>query len=451
MRISIVGSGYVGLVSGACFAEMGHRVVCVDTDGEKVAKIRQGVSPFYEPGLDALLSRNAGDRLTATTDMAGAVAESDLTLIAVGTPFDGGAIDLAYVRGAAEGVGRALCRKATYHAVVVKSTVVPGTTDGVVRPILEAVSGKRAGGDFGLGVNPEFLTEGEAVADFMTPDRLVLGGMDTRTLDMLDELYAAFPKVDRVRTSNRTAEMIKYASNALLATAISFANEIANLTSALGGMDVADVLRAVHLSKYLSPSVAGVRVKAPIASFLWAGCGFGGSCLPKDVQALIAHGARAGVRMELLEAVTRINERQPGQLLARLQAHFPTLTDLPVAVLGLAFRPDTSDMRLSPASPIVRALIAGGARVRGYDPAANGEAAQVFARDAIRLCNSLEEAIDDVAAIVLVTRWAEFSRLPGLLAGRDPQPLVVDGRRMLDRAAIARYDGIGLGAEEPPR
>jgi UDPglucose 6-dehydrogenase/GDP-mannose 6-dehydrogenase len=445
MRVSVVGTGYVGLVSGVCLAEKGHTVICVDNDADKVARIARGEVPIHEPGLDALMARQIGRRLQATTDLRGAVEDSELTLIAVGTPFDGHRIDLRYVRQVAREIGEALGGKRDYHAVVVKSTVVPGTTDGVVGPILEESSG-RARGAFGLGMNPEFLTEGRAVEDFMHPDRFVLGGADERTLDALEALYAPFPGVPTIRTNNATAEMIKYASNALLATMISFANEIANLGVAIGGIDGAEVLDGVHRSLYLTvPGPDGRPTQAPIARFLEAGCGFGGSCLPKDTSALAAHGAALGRSMPLLEAVLATNREQPGEVVALLRRHFPSLRGVRVAVLGLAFKPDTDDVRESPAFPVMRLLLADGAVVSAHDPVAVPAARAAFAEGAVRYCEDLDDALADTDAIVLVTRWSAYERLPELLRGRDPTPLVVDGRRMLDKRSLPRYEGIGLG------
>jgi UDPglucose 6-dehydrogenase/GDP-mannose 6-dehydrogenase len=445
MNVSIVGTGYVGLVTGVCLAEKGQEVICVDVDSDKIEKIRCAIPPIYEQGLEELLRKHAGTRLRATTNLRDAVLETEVTLIAVGTPFDGNQIDLTYVCDAAFHIGQALRDKSAYHLIAVKSTVVPGTTDGVVLPLLEAASEKKAGCDFGVGMNPEFLTEGEAIADFMFPDRLILGGMDDRSIDVLAALYAPFHGVEQLRTNNRTAEMIKYTSNAFLATAISFANEIADLCSALGGIDVVDVMQGLHLSKYLSPHIPGNgRVLAPITAFLWAGCGFGGSCLPKDVKALIAHGHKVGMPMRLLDAVVRINEGRLREILTRLSKHFPSLQGVRVAVLGLAFRPDTSDMRESPAIPIVNELLTRGADITAYDPAANDEAAKLFHGRPVTLCDDLEHAISGAQAIILVTRWAEFNRLPALLAQKEFQPVFIDGRRMLDKASIARYEGIGL-------
>jgi UDPglucose 6-dehydrogenase/GDP-mannose 6-dehydrogenase len=269
--------------------------------------------------------------------------------------------------------------------------------------------------------------------------------MDTATIALLEELYVGFDGVPRVHTNNKTAEMIKYTSNSLLAAMISFSNEIGNLCAAIGDVDVVEVMRGVHLSRYLTATGSdGSRVSPGIVSFLAAGCGFGGSCLPKDVNALIAHGQRAGVPMDVLQAVIRVNERQAGRMLELLGRHFPSLDGVRVTVLGLAFRPDTNDMRESPAIPLIRALLAVGARVRAYDPAAMDEARKVLPDTGLALCENLEEAVAETQAVMLVTRWEEFRRLPALLAGLDRPPVVVDGRRLLDRASLARYEGIGL-------
>lgn len=446
MNVAVIGTGYVGLVTGVCLAERGHQVVCVDLDATKVAAINRGVPPIFERGLEPLLQRNvAGGRLRASTDLPAAIAGADLSLIAVGTPFDGRQIDLTQIRLVAREIGTALATQDGYHVVVVKSTVVPGTTDDVVRPILEEASGRKAGVDFGVGMNPEFLTEGEAVSDFMDPDRIVLGGIDDRTIAALETLYASFTGVARVHTNNKTAELTKYTSNALLATMISFSNEIANLCAAVGDVDAVDVMRGVHLSRYLSTiRPDGSRLQPGIVSFLAAGCGFGGSCLPKDVNALIAHGERAGIPMDVLKAVIQVNEHQAARMLELLQRHFPSLAGVRVVVLGLSFRPDTNDMRESPALPIVERLLEAGARVAAYDPAAGAEARKIFAGRSVQLCDSLEEAVHDAEAILLVTRWDEFRRVPALIERLDRQPVLIDGRRLLDKHSVARYEGIGL-------
>ncbi|HZE11903.1 MAG TPA: UDP-glucose/GDP-mannose dehydrogenase family protein [Burkholderiales bacterium] len=444
MRISVIGTGYVGLVSGACFAEIGHDCTCVDIDAGKVERINRGEPPIHENGLEAVLKRHIGARLRATTDLRGAVRESEITFIAVGTPFDGQRIDLAFVREAARQVGAALRDKNAYHVVVVKSTVVPGTTDEVVLPELERASGKRAGADFGVGMNPEFLTEGTAVDDFMHPDRIVLGGVDERSIDAQRRVYAAFAQTPVLATNNKTAEMIKYTSNSVLAAMISFSNEIGNLCSVLGGVDVADVMRGVHLARYFTTTTEdGQHAKAPISSFLWAGCGYGGSCLPKDTKALSAHGAARGMPMPLLDAVIQTNQAQPSRMVALLEKHFPSLRGLRVSVLGLAFKEDTDDMRESPAIPIARMLVERGAQVTAYDPIA-GDAARAVLPAGVRYVATLEEALAKADAALLVTRWAEFSRLPEMLAKRADAPLLIDGRRMIEPKSVPKYDGIGV-------
>ena len=446
MKVSIVGTGYVGLVTGACLAERGHEVVCVDLDRSKVDAINARRAPIHEAGLPELLQRHVGTRLRASSDLAAAVAASELTFIAVGTPAAEGRIDLQYVEKAAAAIGEALRGKAGYHAVVVKSTVVPGTTDGPVRRALEAGSGRRAGRDFGLGMNPEFLTEGQAVADFMHPDRIVLGGVDGRTHALLEALYEGFEGAPRIKTNPRTAEMIKYASNALLATAISFSNEIARLCAKVGGVDVVDVMRGVHESAYLTARRPGSPpVKAALASFLEAGCGFGGSCLPKDVTALAAQGEDLGLPMPLLRSVLATNAAMPEELVRLVTKHVPDLAGARVAVLGLAFKPDTDDLRESPAFPVLRRLRAAGASLTAYDPVARPESHPDLR--GVRLAASLEDAVAGADVVVLVTRWAEFQELPALLACLGRSPLVVDGRRVLPPEAFARYEGIGRGGE----
>ena len=443
MRVCIVGTGYVGLVSGACFAELGHQVTCVDVDKRRVEALQRRKSPIFEAGLDELLERHVGNALSATTDLRSAVRDSEITFIAVGTPFDGRSIDTRYVRQAANEIGAALAEIDEYHVVVVKSTVVPGTTDDVVRPILDAASGKRCGTDFGLCMNPEFLSEGSAVHDFLSPDRLVFGGIDERSRDVLERLYTSFPTtVPRLRTNTQTAEMIKYASNALLAALISFSNEIANLGAKIGGIDATEVMRGVHLSQYFR-ELTEDRLPA-ITAFLKAGCGFGGSCLPKDVKALIAHGREAGASMQLLEAVIRVNEQQPIKTIELLRRHAPKLEGLRVTVLGLSFKPGTDDVRESPAFPIMRELLAHGVKLKAFDPIANDEAQKAFDDRRVTYCGDLQSAIADIDAVIVVTPWKEFQATPALLRDRQPPVIFVDGRRAFDQNCLPRYVGIGL-------
>jgi UDPglucose 6-dehydrogenase/GDP-mannose 6-dehydrogenase len=445
MRVSVIGAGYVGLVSGVCLAAKGHEVICVDIDKEKVANINNGIPPIYEKGLEDLLKDYIGKSLVATDELHKAVLDTDLSLIAVGTPFDGEHIDLSYIEDVSRQIGEAIKDKDSYHVVVVKSTVVPGTSDEVVLPMLESASGKMAGTDFGVGMNPEFLREGEAIDDFMYPDRIVLGGIDKKTHDVLRDVYSPFAGVDVLETNNKTAEMIKYTSNALLATMISFSNEIGNLCAALGGIDVTEVMSGVHLDKRLSPVLDdGTRITPKIVTYIEAGCGFGGSCFPKDVKALIAYGKQSGEPMDLLSSVITVNKSQPDKVLGLLGRHFPSFDGLIISVLGLAFKPGTDDMRESPAIPIVNKLIAQGAFIKAYDPVAKHVASKIFDGSKITFCDDLSETIDNADGVLLLTRWDKFREVPELLSRMDKKPVFIDGRRMLDKNTIENYEGIGL-------
>jgi UDPglucose 6-dehydrogenase len=442
MKVSIVGTGYVGLVSGACLADQGHNVVCIDVDQRKVDMINSAQAPIHEEGLPMLMQRHVGKTLRATNNLPQAIADSEITFIAVGTPAAEGKIDLQFVERAASEVGAAIKGKSQYHTVVVKSTVIPGTTSGTVLRHIEAASGKKAGIGFGLGMNPEFLTEGTAVEDFSNPDRLVLGGVDEQTHAVLKRLYEGFDaSVPRIYTNTSTAEMIKYTSNAVLATMISFSNEIARLCSAVGDVDALDVVRGVHQATYFTTRKNGERITAAIASFLEAGCGFGGSCLPKDVTALIGQGKTYGLQMPLLKSVLDINRSQIDEVMRLIGKHFDSLKNVPITVLGLAFKPDTDDLRESPAFPIIKQLCDAGAIVKAYDPVARPVGHADLAD--VELSSSLADAVKNAAVVVLVTRWAQFRELDSVLNQQGSNPLVVDGRRMLNPQKFRHYEGIG--------
>ena len=449
VKLCVVGSGYVGLVSGACFASHGHDVVCVDLDAARVAAINAGRSGLHEPGLDDLVRRQVdAGCLRATGDLASAVRASDLTLLCVPTPLDAdaGRINLAYVRRAAGQVGAALRGLTRPHAVVVKSTCVPGTAETVVGPIVREASGRP---DVGIGANPEFLSEGTAVDDFLDPDRIVIGG-DESALRLLARLHGGFDPSRVVRVSAATAEAIKYASNALLATAVSFANEVGDVCEATAGVDVAEVMDAVHRSRYLTVACGGadggadggVTKQAGLARFLEAGCGYGGSCLPKDTRALAGYAASRGVATPLLDAVSAVNESRPARVLAAIRRAGLALDGLPVAVLGTAFKAGTADVRQSPATAIVEALLAAGAHVTTFDPAANENTRRSLG-SRVDVADTLEGAVAAARAVVVAVAWPEFDALADLLRGRDRPPIVIDGRRRLDPDGFGRYAGVG--------
>jgi len=441
MKLSVIGTGYVGLVSGVCLAHVGHDVTCVDLDKSKVDQINSSECPIHEDGLAELLKGVLGQRFRATTDLQSAVLASDMTLIAVGTPFGEERIDLGQIRSAASSIGAALAEKSSYHVVAVKSTVVPGTTETEVLPILESSSGKQAGRDFGVGMNPEFLREGVAVADFLNPDRIVVGGIDDRSCELMAQLYAPFDTTDVVRTTPSTAEMIKYTANALLATLISFSNEIGNVSEAMG-VDVADVLAGVHLDHRFAPILkqdteAGARVRPAMLTYLEAGCGFGGSCFPKDVKALVAHAETARTPVPVLRGALTVNETQPLKLVEMIEG-IPAPAR--VAVLGVAFKPGTDDIRESPALRIVPELVEKGYSVVVHDPIALDNARAEFG-DQVEYADSLAEALSGAQVIMLVTSWPEYATLNEALG--DASPLVLDGRRYLAPSDFEKYMGIG--------
>jgi UDPglucose 6-dehydrogenase len=428
MKISIVGSGYVGLVTGTCFAELGNRVTLVDIVKEKVEKINSGVAPIYEENLDKMLKKNLGHgRLHATTHLKKAVLGTHLTFIAVGTPSrKDGSIDLVHVKKAGEDIGRALRHKDEYHTVVVKSTVLPGTTENVVMPITEKFSGKKAGLDFGVAMNPEFLREGKAVHDFMNPDRIVIGAIDEKSYERVFALYRDF-RCPIFNTNPRTAEMIKYASNAFLATKISFINEIGNVCKKLGidSYEVADWMGHDD------------RIER---RFLNSGIGYGGSCFPKDVRAVIAGGKRNGLDMELLNAVENVNRDQPMKLVETLRRKMPTLRGKTVAVLGLAFKPGTDDIREAPSLAVIPELLKSGAKVKAYDPQAAGNFRKEFPQ--LEYMDSAEAAMEGSDACLLLTEWDEFKDLTDDDFKEMSGDVVLEGRRILNPENVSNFEGI---------
>jgi UDPglucose 6-dehydrogenase len=425
MEISVIGTGYVGTVSAACFAELGHNVICVDVDQSKIDRINSGVSPIYEEGLSELLKKHAGKGLSATSDYDFALMNSDLSFICVGTPPDTeGNIDLGIVKAASASIGESLAKKKDYHVVVVKSTVVPETTEKVVMPIIEKHSGKRLG-DFGIAMNPEFLREGKAVYDFMHPDKIVVGALDKKSGDIVASLYKGI-KCEVTRTNPRTAEMIKYVNNAFLATRISFANEIGNICKLLG-IDTYEVMSAVGKDFRIGPH------------FLNSGAGFGGSCFPKDVKALIGKAKAIGYEPLLLKSVIAINEGQPGRMVQLLKNKLGDLKGKKLAVLGLAFKNDTDDIRESRSIPVIKELLDNGARVSAYDPMANENMEKLF--NNVEYYSSAEDALRGADACLIMTEWNEFKSLDREFDVMKNK-LIIDGRHMLALRKDVEYVGL---------
>jgi UDPglucose 6-dehydrogenase len=444
MKITIVGTGYVGLVTGTCFAEMGLVVTCVDTNEKKIENLKSGIIPIFEPGLDSMVARNvSAGRLTFTNQLLDALDETEVIFSAVGTPPDeDGSADLKYVLDVARTIGRNLKK---YVLLVTKSTVPVGTA-AQVRMVIQGELDKR-GVDipFDVASNPEFLKEGDAIKDFMSPDRVVVGVESDRAKDLMTKLYRPF-LLNNFRVifmDISSAEMTKYAANAMLATRISFMNDIANLCEILGA-DVNMVRKGIGADQRIG------------SKFLYPGCGYGGSCFPKDVKALIHTAYKAGYEMKVLKAVEEVNERQKSILFEKLVRFLGNdLSNFTIALWGLSFKPNTDDMREAPSLVLIRLLLSTGAKVRVYDPVAMPEAREAIARtmadlpiDRIYFASDIYDASLESDALLLITEWKEF-RLPSwsVIKRTMQHPLIIDGRNIYDRKELQelgfKYDSIG--------
>ena len=419
MKISIIGTGYVGLVTGACLAKLGNNVICVDIDKDKIEKINKGISPIYENDLDEILTEY-NDKITATTDYKYSIKNTDITFICVGTPTKTDlSLDLTYIKKSTEEIAKQLKNKDNWHLIVVKSTVLPGTTKDVILPILEKHSEKKVGKDFGLAMNPEFLKEGLAVEDFLKPDRIVIGAYDKKSNETLKEIYKDFT-CPLVETTLSSAEMIKYASNAFLATKISFINEIGNMCKKLD-IDTYEVADGMGLDKRIG------------RAFLNSGIGWGGSCFPKDLDALISWYKKENEQPIIIKSTVEINEQQPLKLIKILKKYIPNLNGKTIGILGLAFKPETDDIRSSRAIPIVKELKKQGANIKAYDPKAMINFKTAFPD--IKYCNSASEVLKS-DAILITTIWEEFRKLD--YSGN----IVIDGRRLKEAEKARIYEGV---------
>ncbi len=427
MKITIVGTGYVGLVSGACLADLGNDVLCLDVDKDKIALLKSGGIPIYEPGLEALVKRNAqAGRLRFTTEVEESVHHGTVQFIAVGTPPDeDGSADLRHVVAAARSMGRHM---RDYKVVVDKSTVPVGTADKVREAIGEELKARGVEVPYSVVSNPEFLKEGAAVEDFMKPDRVVIGSDDERATQIMRAVYAPFQRNhERMLVMDvRSAELTKYAANAMLATRISFMNELANLAEKLG----ADIEQVRH----------GIGSDPRIGyHFLYAGCGYGGSCFPKDVKALQRTAGQEGLHLRILQAVEEANEAQKHRLVHKLTARLGERLDgRRFGLWGLAFKPNTDDMREAPSRVVIRELLERGATICAYDPAAMSEAQHLYRDDPrVSYAEAPLPAVDGADALVIVTEWKEF-RSPdfGAIKQRLRQPLIFDGRNLYDPALV---------------
>ncbi len=442
MKLTVVGTGYVGLVTGACFAEMGNDVLCIDVDEQKIDSLRRGEVPIFEPGLKEIVARNvAAERLHFSTDIKEGVRFGTIQFIAVGTPPDeDGSADMRHVLEAAHSIGRHMT---DYKLVVDKSTVPVGTADAVREAIARGQAARGVTVPYCVVSNPEFLKEGAAVEDFMRPDRIVVGADDERAVHLMQALYSPFQRSrDKLVIMDvRSAELTKYAANAMLATRISFMNELALLAEKLGA-DIDEVRRGIGSDPRISHH------------FLYAGCGYGGSCFPKDVKALLHSAKDVGEPLHLLHAVERANERQKQVLVDRIVERFgDDLKGRRFALWGLAFKPETDDLREAPSRVIISQLLERGASVVAYDPVAMDEARRVFGdADRLEFSASAHEALDGADALVIVTEWKAF-RAPDFARMRESlrQPLIFDGRNLFDPVLMreAGFDYFPIGRRLP--
>jgi len=423
MKVTVHGTGYVGLVSGACLAETGNQVVCVDIDEAKVAALNSGEIPIFEPGLPSLVQRNfAKGRLKFTSDVEAGVAHGDIQFIAVGTPPDeDGSADMQYVLAVAKTIGTYMTG---YKVVVNKSTVPVGTAQRVREAVAEQLAERGESTDYDVVSNPEFLKEGAAVSDFMKPDRIIIGTDSRRAREMLTTLYEPFNRnhIRMIVMDERSAELTKYAANAMLATKISFMNEMANIAERLG----ADI-EAVRIGIGSDPRIG--------YEFIYPGAGFGGSCFPKDVRALKTSAQSIDYEADLLEAVERVNDKQKEVLVTKTRGVFGgSMAGKTIALWGLSFKPNTDDMREAPSRNFIAACFADGANVRAYDPEAMDEALRIYGeRDDLVLCKSAEDAVDGADVLVIVTEWREF-RSPDFdhIKTSLIEPVIIDGRNLYD-------------------
>lgn len=431
MKISVFGTGYVGLVAGTCFASMGNDVVCVDIDEKKIKALKKGIIPIFEPGLRDLVELSAKqERLHFTTDTREGVEKSDIIFIAVGTPEDhNGRADLKYVYAVAESIGK---YQNSYKVVVDKSTVPVGTAEEIKKRILK---NQRKKYDVDVVSNPEFLREGEAIKDFMNPDRVVIGADTEKARKIMENIYKGIARTNKpiLFTDTKSAEMIKYASNAMLASRISFMNQLAPLCEKVGA-DIKAVAKGMGLDERIGPR------------FLQAGVGYGGSCFPKDVMALMHTMKDNGLHYEIIKAVDEVNERQKKSILPKLMKHMPNLKDKKIAVWGLAFKPKTDDLREAPSLVIIKQLLDEGAKVRAFDPVAQENAQKIFPK--IEFGKNPYDTLKGCDALILVTEWDEFRNLDKQkIKSLLKQPIVIDGRNVYEPKEMAElgfvYEGVG--------
>ena len=442
MKISIIGLGYVGLVTGICFCEHGHKVICIEKNQKKISDLNKKKEIIFEPGLKNLLNKHLNKNFTVSNNIKNAILNTDISFIAVGTPFKNGKFNTSYLKSVSKDVGLSLKYKKKYHVIVVKSTVLPGTTDTLIKKYIEKYSGKKSGKDFGLSMNPEFLREGEAINDFLKSDRIIVGSDNKKTQLLVKKVYWRFKNVPILTTNNKTAELIKYTSNSLLANLISFSNEISNIGDKIGDINFDQVLKGVSLDRRITTKINKKLVIPGLVSYLEPGCGFGGSCFPKDVKSLSYLASKLKSDNSILKSILRTNEKQIDKLYKIILKNTSS-SKKNILILGLAFKPDTDDIRESPSIKLIKKLLKNNKNlIEVYDPVALKNTKKIF-KNRLRYSNNLRKSLNNKDIIIVMTKWKILKNLNNILQ-KNSNPLIIDPRRFLNPKKYKKYLAFGI-------
>ena len=442
MKISIIGMGYVGLITGLGFCNYGHKVICLEKNKKKINDLNNNKDIIYEPGLKKILKKHLNKNFFVSQDFEEVILNTDVTFIAVGTPFSNGKFSTRYLESAAKEIGLSIKNKKKYHVIVIKSTILPGTTDTIIKKQIEKYSGKKAGKNFGLSMNPEFLREGEAINDFINSDRIVIGHDNLKTQSIVKKIYEKFKNVPIITTNNKTAELIKYTSNSLLANLISFSNEISNIGDKIGDINFDQVLKGVSLDRRITTKVNNKLVTPGLVSYLEPGCGFGGSCFPKDVKSLSYLASKLKSDNLILKSILKTNEKQVDKLYKIILKNTPS-SKKNILILGLAFKPDTDDIRESPSIKLIKKLLKNNKNmIEVYDPVALNNTKKIF-KSKLTYSNNLRKSVLNKDVIVVMTKWKILKNLNNILP-KNSKSLIIDPRRFLNSKKFKKYLAFGI-------
>ncbi len=442
MKISIIGLGYVGLVTGICFCEYGHKVICVEKNKKKISDLNKKKEIIFEPGLKILLQKHLNKNFLVSNNLKQVILNTDISFITVGTPFKNGKFNTSYLKSVSKDIGLSLKYKKKYHVIVVKSTVLPGTTDTLIKNYIEKYSGKKLGKNFGLSMNPEFLREGEAINDFIKSDRIVIGSDNKKTQLLVKKVYKKFKNTPILMTNNKTAELIKYTSNSLLANLISFSNEISNIGDKIGDINFNQVLKGVSLDRRITTKINNKLVIPGLISYLEPGCGFGGSCFPKDVKSLSFLAAKLKSDNSILKSILKTNQKQIDKLVKIILQNVSS-KQKKVLILGLAFKPNTDDIRESPSIKLIEKLLKSKkVDIEVYDPVAN-ENTKIIFKNKLSYSNNLKRSVKNKNIIIVMTKWNIFKNLNKILP-KNCKSLIIDPRRLLKPNKYKKYLAFGI-------